>query len=100
MDEERDLHVIFVNAPRVTTCSLEGLMRKKRQIMTMIAVPSGPVKHKRGVNASTMGSTTLRLNLPILRPRGLGSRTFIRRLESCRTSLFIMMTFEVLPGII
>lgn len=70
-----------VKAPSFTIRTLRYLIRNNCGIIKIVAVPSGPTNHKRGVRCSPMGRCTLSRRLPLLRPRGLGSRRFVRTLH-------------------
>lgn len=94
------LQVMCVNAPRFTIRDLGQLIRKNCRIIKIVAVPSGPVKQRNDIlRPDPIGRCTISRKLGILRPRGLGSRGFLTRLESLGTSLRVIITFHVLPRI-
>lgn len=97
----RSLQVICVNAPSFTIRDLHTLIRNKCGVMKIVAVPSGPINHRNDIlRTDPIGRCTLSGKLPMLRPRGLGSRTFLSRLQTLGTSLRVIITFHVLPRII
>ena len=96
----QDFRIVFMGTPEFASTILVGLLEQKYNIVVVITAPDKPAGRGQKLQESSVKTTALNHNLPILQPTNLKDEIFISELKDLQAELFVVVAFRMLPEIV
>ncbi len=94
------MKIIFMGTPEFAVPSLDILVQNGYEIVAVITATDKPAGRGQKLSQSAVKKYALAHNLPILQPKNLKSRSFIRQLKQLNADLQVVVAFRMLPAVV
>ena len=90
------LNIVFMGTPDFAVPSLE-ILHKHHHVQAVVTVPDKPAGRGRKLRTSPVKDFALRNNIPVFQPEKLRDENFIRKMQSLKPDLMVVVAFRMLP---
>ncbi len=97
---KRDLRIVFMGTPDFAVESLKCLHESKYTIVAVVTAPDKPAGRGQKLQMSPVKKFALEHNLPVLQPKNLKSKDFLKELEALSHNLQVIVAFRMLPEVV
>ncbi len=97
---KQDFRIVFMGTPEFASTILEGLVEQNYNIVGVITAPDKPAGRGQKIQESSVKTTAITHQLPILQPSNLKDESFITELKALNADLFVVVAFRMLPEIV
>jgi len=95
--KRKDLRIVFMGTPDFAVPSLEALLKKKYNIIGVIASPDKPAGRGLKIQQPAVKQFAEKENLKVLQPINLKDPVFIQELKNLMPDLQVVVAFRMLP---
>ncbi|MGB1204478.1 MAG: methionyl-tRNA formyltransferase [Chitinophagales bacterium] len=92
------MKIVFMGTPDFAVSSLDMLVQNDIEIAAVITATDKPAGRGKKMMQSAVKRYAIDKNLPILQPKNLKSRKFLRTLKALEADLFFVVAFRMLPA--
>ena len=93
----KDLRIVFMGTPEFAVESLKALLEHQLNVVAVITAPDRPAGRGQQLRQSAVKQFALKKNLPVLQPKNLKSKQFLKELEALNHNLQVVVAFRLLP---
>ena len=97
---KQDFRIVFMGTPEFASTILEGLVEQNYNIVGVITAPDKPAGRGQKIQESSVKTTAITHQLPVLQPTNLKDESFITELTALHADLFVVVAFRMLPQIV
>ena len=91
------MKIIFFGTPVFAADILKGLIQEKLDITAVVTAPDSQKGRGKKIKECAVKILGQENNLPILQPKNLNNKEFIKELENFKADLFVIVAFRMLP---
>ncbi|MCB9171073.1 MAG: methionyl-tRNA formyltransferase [Flavobacteriales bacterium] len=89
--------IVFLGTPEFAVASLNALFAHGVPIAAVVTAPDRPAGRGRKLRMSAVKERAIELGVPVYQPMDLKDPDFLRELDRCGASLYVVVAFRMLP---
>jgi len=97
---KKPLRIVFMGTPDFAVGILTNLIANNFMIVGVITAPDKPAGRGKKLRVSAVKEYALSQELPVLQPKNLKNKDFLKELESLKADLQIIVAFRMLPKVV
>ena len=100
MKNNTSLRVVFMGTPQFAVCSLDAIRLSSHHLVGVVTVPDRPAGRGQKLQMSDVKTYCLEHKLPVMQPENLTDNAFLKKLNSLRADVFVVVAFKLLPKVV
>lgn len=97
---EKSLKIVYFGTPEFAAVPLRHLLQEGYNVVSVITVPDKPQGRGQNLQASAVAEVAAEFSIPVLKPKSLKSRQFLKQLDALKPDLGIVVAFRKLPKVV
>jgi len=97
MTSSMPLRVVFMGTPEFAVSSLDAIRQSAHQLVGVVTAPDRPAGRGRKLQLSAVKTYCIDNDVPVMQPENLSDPAFVKKLQSLRADVFVVVAFKLLP---